>query len=605
MNPTGDERTAGAWREAALAAGLIAVDPSGIGGVLLRAQPGPVRDAWLSLLASLLPASAAWRRVPLNITDGRLLGGLDLAATLRAGRPVAERGVLADADGGLVVLAMAERLSAGTAARLAAVMDAGEVLVERDAVATRTPTRFGVVALDEGIDADEQPPQALRERLALHLNLAALRVWDTLEPVIDEEQTASARARLASVSIDDEAVTALCATSLLFGVNSARASLLALRVARAAAALAGRDAVSAEDAECAARLVLAPRATRMPPDEEQRQEQQAQPPPDENQSDATDSAERQPSEAKPLEDSVAQAARAAIPADLLAQIQSGMLSRSGAQSAGRAAESGTSLRRGRPAGTRRGPLRSGARLNVVETLRAAAPWQQLRQRGAPAGAGQTGKTSARIEVRPDDFRISRYKQRVSTTTVFVVDASGSLALNRLAEAKGAVELLLADCYVRRDQVALISFRGTGAQLMLPPTRSLVRAKRSLAGLPGGGGTPLASGLDAALGLADSILRRGDTPVLVVLTDGRANVTRNGTPGRAQAAEDALASARALRAGGYSSLLIDTAPQPQEAARKIAERMGGRYLALPYADAALLARSVHVALGDFNAGGGRN
>lgn len=604
MNSPTDEQATGAWRDAALAAGLIAVDPFGIGGVSLRAQPGPVRDAWLSLLASLLPGSAALRRVPLNITDGRLLGGLDLAATLRAGRPIGERGVLADADGGLVVLPMAERLTSGTAARLAAVMDSGEVVVERDSVATRTPTRFGVVALDEGIGADEQPPQALRERLGLHLYLDGVRVWDTLEPLIDEEQTASARVRLTSVTIDDEAVAALCAASLLFGVNSARSCLLALRVARAAAALAGRDSVSSEDAQCAARLVLAPRATRVPAGEEQLHEPHPQPPQEGSPSDETDSAELQPSEAQQLEDSVAQAARAAIPAGLLAQIQSGILSKSGAQSAGRGIESGATLRRGRPAGTRRGPLRSGARLNVVETLRAAAPWQQLRHRSTKGDAQHTGTGAVRIEVRPDDFRVSRYKQRVSTTTVFVVDASGSQALNRLAEAKGAVELLLADCYVRRDQVALIAFRGTGAELVLPPTRSLVRAKRSLAGLPGGGGTPLASGLDAALSLADSVRRRGDTPVLVVLTDGRANVTRAGTPGRAQAAEDALASARALRAGCYESMLIDTGPQPQDAARKIAERMGGRYLALPYADASGLARSVSIALGDFNVGSAR-
>jgi magnesium chelatase subunit D len=93
--------------------------------------------------------------------------------------------------------------------------------------------------------------------------------------------------------------------------------------------------------------------------------------------------------------------------------------------------------------------------------------------------------------------VSRFKQRRETTTIFVVDASGSAALHRLAEAKGAVELLLADCYVRRDRVAMLAFRGKGAELMLPPTRSLVRAKRSLAGLPGGGGTPLAAGMDAA------------------------------------------------------------------------------------------------------------
>ena len=100
---------------------------------------------------------------------------------------------------------------------------------------------------------------------------------------------------------------------------------------------------------------------------------------------------------------------------------------------------------------------------------------------------------------------------------------GSSALHRLAEAKGAVELLLADCYVRRDSVAVLAFRGRSAELLLPPTRSLVRAKRSLAELPGGGGTPLAAGIDAARELAFAVRRRGDTAVVVVLSDGRANL----------------------------------------------------------------------------------
>jgi magnesium chelatase subunit D len=142
-------------------------------------------------------------------------------------------------------------------------------------------------------------------------------------------------------------------------------------------------------------------------------------------------------------------------------------------------------------------------------------------------------------VRKDDFRIQRFKHRSETTAIFVVDASGSSALHRLAEAKGAVELLLADCYVRRDRVALVAFRGRGAELLLPPTRSLVRTKRSLAGLPGGGGTPLAAGIEAGLALADGVKRRGGTPLLVLLTDGRANVARDGSGGRVKAGEEAL------------------------------------------------------------------
>ncbi|MFN5457531.1 VWA domain-containing protein, partial [Bradyrhizobium sp.] len=112
-----------------------------------------------------------------------------------------------------------------------------------------------------------------------------------------------------------------------------------------------------------------------------------------------------------------------------------------------------------------------------------------------------------------------FKQRSGTTTIFVVDASGSSALQRLAEVKGAVELLLAECYIRRDEVALIAFRGKGAELLLPPTRSLTRAKRSLAALPGGGGTPLSAAIFAATELALAVKAKGQAPTIVLMTDG--------------------------------------------------------------------------------------
>ena len=147
------------WDDAALAAALFAVDPFGTGGVALRSLSGPVRDRWLTLVREYLPAGAPYRKLPIHITDGRLLGGLDLAATLRSGRPVAERGILAEADGGVVVIATAERIGAGMAARIGAALDCGEVFVERDGIALRMQTRIGVVALDEAMADDESPPR--------------------------------------------------------------------------------------------------------------------------------------------------------------------------------------------------------------------------------------------------------------------------------------------------------------------------------------------------------------------------------------------------------------------------------------------------------------
>ena len=167
-------------------------------------------------------------------------------------------------------------------------------------------------------------------------------------------------------------------------------------------------------------------------------------------------------------------------------------------------------------------------------------------------------------------------------------------MNRLAEAKGAVELLLADCYVRRDRVAVLAFRGKTAELLLPPTRSLARAKRALAGLPGGGGTPLAIAIDAARELASQICRRGETPVIVLLTDGRGNIARDGSPGRVKAADDATAAARLLRVAGITALLLDTSPQPQAAAQMLATEMGAAYIPLPYAGAQAVSRVVQLA-----------
>ena len=164
-------------------------------------------------------------------------------------------------------------------------------------------------------------------------------------------------------------------------------------------------------------------------------------------------------------------------------------------------------------------------------------------------------------------------------------------MHRLAEAKGAVELLLADCYVRRDQVAVIAFRGKQAEMILPPTRSLVRAKRGLSGLPGGGGTPLALAIDAATQLAMSIARRGETPLIVMLTDGKANIDRSGNPGREQANADAMLAAQQAAIAGFAAMIIDTSPQPSQAAQQIAATMHARYMPLPYAGAAQVSQAI--------------
>jgi len=601
-----------AWADAVQAASLFAVDPCGTGGIAVRALPGPVRSHWLEGLRGLLPGAAPLRRVPLHVTDERLLGGLDLTATLSTGRPVAERGLLAEADGGVLALAMAERLSSSTAAHIAMALDNGELHVERDGLGLRTPSRVGVIALDEGIGEDEAVPAVLSDRLAFRMDFTttAVRVLDADE-FPDRARIDAARRRLAAVRAEEEAVEVLCKAALGLGIDSIRAVLLALRAARAAAALAERDGVDEPDLVAAARLVLAPRATALPAAGDETGETRAGEdgtPPQPDRQDAprseSHSDSRSDSQAGAAEQDAArpeagsdedeqgadqaaaevvlEAARAALPPDVLDKLSRGLSRRSGtAGKAGAAAYTGL---RGRPAGTRRGRPGRGTRLNLVETLRAAAPWQRLRR-------GDDNGRSRRLQVRGDDLRVNRFKQRSETTTIFAVDASGSSALQRLSEAKGAVELLLADCYTRRDRVALVAFRGTGAELLLPPTRSLVRAKRGLAGLPGGGGTPLAAGIDAARALAEQVLRGDSTPTLVLLTDGRANIGRDGSAGREQAEQEALAAARLVAAAGITAVLVDTSPRPQARAEHLAGAMGARYLPLPRAGAEGISNAV--------------
>ncbi len=607
-NQAASEQASMIWQRAVQVAVLFALDPVGTGGVRLRAGAGPVRDMWLTLLRNLLGV-ASLRRMPLSITDERLLGGLDLPATLASGRPVLQKGLLAEIDGSVVLLAMAERLPTATAARLCAVMDNAEVRLERDGLTVCTPTRFGVVALDEGQSDDETVVIGLRDRLAfdLDLSLVSPRVASAADFseqwIANNIDIAAVRKRLANIQVSDDIIAAVCGTALALGVDSSRASLLALRVARVNAALDENEAVTEEDASIAAQLVLGPRATRLPSMAEQEQPEQQEPeqeaesetqpeqhaaepdtPPDhESESPASQDATQK------LEDKVLEATQAAIPAGLLSQLMNGNFLQQRAASG----KSGAPLKngqRGRPAGSRRAMPAHGQRIHLIDTLRAAAPWQKLRrmQISDPLAA-------ARVQVRAEDFHITRIKQKTGTTTLFVVDASGSSALHRLAEAKGAVELLLADCYVRRDQVAVIAFRGKSAEILLPPTRSLVRAKRSLSGLPGGGGTPLASAIDAAAALADEIKRKGQTPVIVLLTDGRANVARDGSGGREKAMADAMASATRLRLSQAAVLLIDTSPQPQASALQLAHAMTARYLPLPHAGANAMSQAVRSAL----------
>ena len=547
--------------DAAIACALAAADPRGLRGAVLSGPGDPLRQRWIDTFLAL-SGNPAVCRVPPHTGMDRLAGGIDVAATLRSGTARYDKGLLAEVDDGVLLLGSAERLAPGKAAFIAAAMDGG--------------APFTMIALDEGIDG-EQLPALLMDRVAFLLDIRG----DAPLP-LEGLDIAAARRMIPYTDVSQAIVEGLCQTARALGIASLRPAIMAIHAARAAAALDGRRAANDDDARLAARLVLAPRAITFPDPQAQNE-----PPPqdpseggqsEEDQEHATPSSEE-------LSEMLLQAVQAALPQGLLEQLSRNL--QSGSKSGAGAIAQKTGMKRGRPAGIRPGSPREGGRLSLIDTLRSAAPWQPVRRL---AHQGRQG-----LIVQSSDLRIRRYKEKRETTAIFVVDASGSAALHRMAEAKGAVELILADCYVRRDRTALIAFRGKTAEVLLPPTRSLQRAKKLLADLPGGGGTPLAAAIAEALGVADQVRRGGGTPLVVFLTDGKANIARDGTADRTRALQDAETAARAFRPAEIRTLMIDLSDSRSGPAQRLAELLGASYLPLPHADAALISKSVSAAM----------
>ena len=567
-----------AGSELGWALAALSVSPSALGGAWVRAHHGPVRDQWLACLKEGVQTCV---RIPSHVDDERLLGGVDISATLAHGRPVWQQGLLAQADGGVVILPMAERLDTGLVAR---------ITQAQESRAAGVSARFGIVALDESLEDEKTIPASLAERLGLWLDLRELSLREQVFTDFEPADVAHARAHWSEVTVSEEQLLALCQTAHALGVDSLRAPQMAVRLARILAALQRRASVENQDVALAARWVLAPRATTLPasaPEPESVPESEPpppEPPPseqsnDQDQPDERDDVSPSLEDMPPLEEVVLQAALAALPDQLLDRLKLNNQAVRGAGSQGQQGVQRHSLQRGRPLSPRPGKPHQGARLHVLATLRAAIPRQKLR---TPPVHG------ARVAIRVEDFHCQRYAQHSSTCLIFAVDASGSAAVQRLAEAKGAVELLLNQSYARRDQVCVLAFRAGQAQVLLPPTRSLVRAKRALSGLPAGGGTPLATALKLSLEMALQQTRQGVTPVLVMLSDGRANVNLQGIGGREEAQRDTRAMAQAWAQHRLTALWLDTSMQPDPLAQQWAALMQARYLPMPYAASARMA-----------------
>ena len=387
------------------------------------------------------------------------------------------------------------------------------------------------------------------------------------------------------------------------------------RAAKVIAAMDFRTSVLPEDIQIAIRLGLVWRATKLPQSQDVEPEfqtqddlesepdsapenldaKQAPPPPTEPQNNdeqqAPEPLNLDPDQLQAMQDTILEAALSTLAPEVLSAMVAAAAPR---QSKATAGSSGAKIRyanHGKKRGAYRTKPNAATRLDILQTLRAAAPWQRIRAANVPLDGRQGKASQAKVHIRKQDFRYPRIDQCARSTMIFIVDASGSSALNRLAEAKGAIEILLGQCYVRRDQVCMVSFRGTTAEISLPVTRSLARAKRSLNGLPGGGGTPIALGLDLAVGVAKQCQQRGETPFLILLTDGKANVSRAGTGGRSVAHNEALAAAHAIGSQDIRALVLDTSTQSNPLAQEIANTMRAKYIALPYAGATKMAAAV--------------
>ena len=622
------------WNDAMTSLQLLQIDSHGWGGIWLRAPFGPVRELWLRHLSE---TGLNTVKLPGNIDVERLLGGIDLSRTLQSGLLQMQTGLLQQADLGLVCISMAERFPTALIAPMTQAMDTQSLPpLKINNTESSVRTQFGVVALDESMADDPPMSPALAERLGLWFDLQDIAPSDVSDVSLNTHSDDSAldvmgiqiapdalgrmKQSLPHIQWTDEQVLAVCSTAQGLGIDSLRVPTLALRVACCHAALHARSHIADDDLAFAARRVLAPRATQLPapaenasdtepqnssdssaePDQAQEQSSNSLEPTetpnpsesakDEEDTSSTDTSEEDtntqdeapsdlPSSEK-LQEMMIAAALASLPPDVL----EGLLTKPGrnlGNTSGRSGQFRSGMQRGRPLPPRTGRPGGHARLHILSTLRAAAPKQRLR------GNTQQG----RVAIRSEDFHVHRYQQHSSSCLILALDASGSAALQRLAEAKGAVELLLQQSYARRDSVCIVSFKGAKAQLLLPMTRSLVRAKRAMMGLPGGGGTPLALALKMACEQATQMQRQGVTPILVVLSDGRANVNLQGLGGRAHAQADAQQWAAQWRQTGHRCLWIDTSLQPDTQVQNMAQTMGGSYLPMPQVQAQRMASAM--------------
>ncbi|MCF8215744.1 MAG: magnesium chelatase ATPase subunit D [Chlorobium sp.] len=590
---------------------LLAVDPS-LGGVVIPSAVGSGKSTLARAFSGILPEGTPFVELPLNVTEDRLIGGVDLEATLASGVRVVQHGVLSKAHGGVLYVDSLSLLDSSAVSHIMDAMSRGEVLVEREGLSEVHPANFMLVGTYDPSDGEVR--MGLLDRIGIIVPFTAQNDFRARKKIVntvlgkrDAEDTQdelnmlkgliqAAREQLPHVSITSEQVQALIQTALSLGVEGNRSDIFTVRAALASAALAQRSDVEEDDMKLAIKIVLIPRATRMPEREAEEMPPQEEPPPpeepeaedEEAPADTPDSDAESDEEQKDTPDMIEELMMDAIETELPDNILNiSLASKKKAKSGSR----GEALnnRRGRFVRAQPGEMRSG-KVALIPTLISAAPWQETRRRDKK----MAGRPKTALIISKDDVKIKRFRDKSGTLFIFMVDASGSMALNRMRQAKGAVSSLLQNAYVHRDQVSLISFRGKQAQVLLPPSQSVDRAKRELDVLPTGGGTPLASALYLGWETAKQARTKGISQIMFVLiTDGRGNIGLQAAfdpdavkPSKEDLEKEIEALSGSICADGIAAIVVDTQMNylSRGEAPKLAQKLGGRYFYLPNAKA---------------------